>query len=96
MSRARARRRRLALTLTAAVVAGVWAGPVADALAGPSAVPVARTSYTVRAGDTLWAIATRIAPGQDPRAIVAAIADVNGLRTGQIVPGQSLVVPAAG
>jgi nucleoid-associated protein YgaU len=80
-----------------AVVAGLWAGPVAHALGGSTEpVPVASRSYVVRTGDTLWAIAGRLAPGRDPRPLVDAIARVNGVEAGDLVPGQTLVLPAGG
>jgi Tfp pilus assembly protein FimV len=94
MSRTRVRRRRFAVLATAAVVAGFWAGPVANALdRSPEALPVSTRTYVVRGGDTLWSIAGRIAPGRDPRALVDAIADANDVAAGSIVPGQRLVIP---
>ena len=82
---------------TGAVVAGLWAGPAAQALGGSTApVPVAGGSYVVRSGDTLWSIADRVAPGQDPRPVVDAIAAANQVAPGAIVPGQTLLVPLAG
>lgn len=94
MSRTRVRRRRLAVLATAAVVAGFWAGPVANALSrSTEMVPVSTRTYVVRSGDTLWSIAGRVAPGRDPRAVVDAIAGVNDVSAGSIVPGQSLVIP---
>jgi LysM repeat protein len=45
---------------------------------------------TVRAGDTLWSIATRLAPQRDPRAEVADLQRINSLRGGALVPGQVL------
>jgi nucleoid-associated protein YgaU len=83
--------------LALAVVVGVWAGPVGHALGGSSEpVPVSDRSYVVRAGDTLWSIAGRIAPGSDPRPVVDAIARANGVDAGAIVPGQVLRVPSVG
>ena len=97
MSRTGVRRRRLAVLATGAVVAGFWAGPVAQALGGSAEpVPVAGRSYVVRSGDTLWSIADRVAPGQDPRPVVDAIASANEVGPGLIVPGQTLVIPLAG
>jgi nucleoid-associated protein YgaU len=85
------------VTLGLGALALVWAGPMGEALSGGAAVePVSRTSYVVRSGDTIWAIARRAAPGHDPRAVVDAILESNGLDAGDLVPGQMLVVPTAG
>jgi nucleoid-associated protein YgaU len=94
MARTRVRRRRAVVVLTLAIVAGAWAGPVAEALTGSSARPVSRTTYVVGPGDSLWTIATRLAPGEDPRPLVDAIAAANHVDPGALTPGQSLVVPA--
>lgn len=83
------------MTLSVALVAGAWAGPMARALGGGrEAIPTARTSYLVRDGDTLWSIAERLAPGDDPRPLVDAIATANGVEAGALVPGSTLVIPA--
>ncbi len=83
------------MTLTAAVIAGAWAGPVAGALgAGRDSIPASRTSYVVRSGDTLWSIAERLAPGEDPRPLVDAIASANGVEAGALAPGATLEIPA--
>jgi nucleoid-associated protein YgaU len=50
-------------------------------------------SVTVRSGDTLWSIATRVAPNRDPRAEVAALQQRNRLIGVQLTPGQVLRVP---
>lgn len=85
------------MILTASAVIGAWAGPAADALGGGDRIePVARSSYVVRDGDTLWSIATRLVPGEDPRPVVDAIAATNGVSAGALVPGQTLVIPAGG
>lgn len=90
------RRRRLAATLSVALVAGVWAGPLGRIVAGDQGPALAsRSSYVVREGDTLWSIAQRVAPGEDPRPLVDAIVSVNGVDAGAIVPGQTLLVPSA-
>ena len=90
------RRRRLAATLSVALVAGVWAGPLGRIVAGDQGPALAsRSSYVVREGDTLWSIAQWVAPGEDPRPLVDAIASVNGVDAGAIVPGQTLLVPSA-
>ncbi len=95
MSRTDVRGRHLALILSAALITGAWAGPVTRALGGGRRpIPAARTSYLVRDGDTLWSIAERLAPGDDPRPLVDAIASSNGVEAGELVPGSTLVVPA--
>jgi membrane-bound lytic murein transglycosylase D len=58
--------------------------------ATPTAEWAPRTSYTVREGDTLSAIAKRHG------STVADIRQANGLRSTLIHPGQNLIVPRAG
>jgi LysM repeat protein len=45
---------------------------------------------TVRPGDTLWSIASRIAPQRDPRLTVAALEQLNHLDTPAVQAGQVL------
>ena len=47
-------------------------------------------TVTVQPGDTLWSIATRLAPQRDPRAEVADLQQLNHLGGGPLVPGQVL------
>ncbi|MCU1656642.1 MAG: peptidoglycan-binding protein [Pseudonocardiales bacterium] len=47
-------------------------------------------AVTVRTGDTLWAIATRIAPQRDPRAEVADLQRINHLSGVELTAGQLL------
>lgn len=54
---------------------------------------VGRVTYVVRPGDTLWSIAEQLAPGEDPRPLVDALARANAVPPGALVPGQVLVVP---
>jgi nucleoid-associated protein YgaU len=49
----------------------------------------------VRPGDTLWSIARRIQDG-DPRPLVDAIQAANRADPGALVPGEVLLIPAAG
>jgi hypothetical protein len=51
-----------------------------------------RTAYTVEAGDTLWAIARRVAPDRDPREVVDQLVRDNRLH-GSLQAGQQLLVP---
>jgi LysM domain len=52
-----------------------------------------RISYTVKPGDTLWSIAHRIAPGQDPRPVVDELIAANHLQ-GSLQAGQAIDLPA--
>ena len=82
------RRRRLgALLAVSATACLLYAG--ADAGAESRPVP-----YTVRAGDTLWSIATEHYPSSEaPRANVEAIREENGLEGSTIRPGAGLDLP---
>jgi nucleoid-associated protein YgaU len=53
----------------------------------------AGAAVTVRSGDTLWSIASRVAPDRDPRAEVAALQRANRLSGAALTPGQVLRVP---
>ena len=54
--------------------------------------PAPRVTYVVESGDTLWSIARRVAPGQDPRPVVDGLIEANDLRGG-LQAGQELSVP---
>jgi len=54
----------------------------------------AELSYvTVSGGDSLWSIAEEIAPGEDPREVIAQLLRFNELSSVGVVPGQQLAVP---
>jgi len=86
------RRRTVAAVLAVGIV--VVAGQAGGALGGsPLAAPERRPTASVqtvvvRPGDTLWAIAQRLAPGEDPRPIVDELAAAHG--SGPLLPGQTL------
>jgi hypothetical protein len=44
-----------------------------------------------RPGDTLWSIATRLAPGDDPRALVDDLVAARG--TAELQPGEHVRLP---
>jgi hypothetical protein len=55
---------------------------------------VGDTSVVVQYGDTLWSIASSVAgPGDDVRAVVAEIRQVNDLPGSDLEPGQVLQLP---
>ena len=89
----RVRRRRLvvlvafaAVVLLATLLAVQVVSWVADVEGSPSPEPldgtqlglVAGQEYVVQPGDTLWSIASEIAPDRDPRAVVDALREANG------------------
>ena len=91
------RRGRIVITLvmmTALVVAGFTLGRGSSQAADRH--HASRHTVTVEAGDTLWSVAARVAPHDDPRAVVAEIQDLNGLASAVVRPGEQLVVPTAG
>jgi LysM domain len=54
--------------------------------------PAPRITYVVESGDTLWSIARRVAPGQDPRPVVDGLTRSNDVRGG-LQAGQELSIP---
>jgi hypothetical protein len=51
------------------------------------------TYVTVGAGESLWAIAERVAPHSDPRDVIDAITSYNHLE-GDVHAGQRIAIPA--
>lgn len=96
MHRTYVRRRVAALILGVILVLAV-SGPMARAIGVVRDEPVlvsART-YVVRPGDSLWTIATTIAPAQDPRRVVLELDRANPGSTERLVPGQVLSIPGS-
>lgn len=73
--------------------AGTEAAPRAgtDGTAVLAQTPHAQT--VVQPGETLWAVAKRVAPGHDPRAVVHRIQRLNDLDGGLVRAGQLLLLP---
>ncbi len=63
-----------------------------SATATSSSTPL--STITVVGGETLWGVARQIAPGSDPRDVIADIMSVNRLKSATIVPGERLAIPA--
>jgi nucleoid-associated protein YgaU len=90
------RRRRLVVLAAAVVVLVILGLRLGSALgsvpaSAPERLPVPAT-YTVRAGDTLWSIASSLQPDGDVRDLVSRLIAANGGDT--IRPGQILGLPA--
>ncbi len=82
----------LAGVLTFLVVLGVgWSTGGQDT----GSVPASTQVVQVRAGDTLWSVAHRLAPAAAPAAVVDRIRQLNGLDADSTVyPGELLRVPS--
>jgi len=50
---------------------------------------------TVESGETLWSLARRVAPGNDPREVVQQIRVLNHLQGSSLQAGQQLLLPRA-
>jgi hypothetical protein len=61
--------------------------------AGSAAGGPVLATYVVQPGESLWSIASEVAPAADPRETIAVIRDLNGMQDSTVVPGQSVVVP---
>ncbi|MGH3691908.1 MAG: LysM peptidoglycan-binding domain-containing protein [Microbacterium sp.] len=61
---------------------------------GADTAAVSVETVTVMPGDTLWSIATGVAPDADPRDVIGDISRMNLLRGGEIQIGQTLAIPA--
>ncbi|HEY0248992.1 MAG TPA: LysM peptidoglycan-binding domain-containing protein [Gryllotalpicola sp.] len=85
-----------ALVAAPLVAVALWFGVNSGlaAASGESGAPAASfTHVTVTAGESLWQIAETIAPHSDPRDVISAIVDLNGLEGTTVTPGQTLAVP---
>ncbi len=94
MARTHVRRRRTALAGAALALVSVLFGPVGHAFQA-DATPRHPRTVVVRPGDSLWSIARRSEPGSDPRAVMYAIAAANGVRAGDLLAGQRLLLPTS-
>jgi hypothetical protein len=87
------RRNMLRMVLVPVIVVGLAVlllGPQADA--GPESV--ATVSHVVKAGETLWSIASaHTAPGDDVRHTVALIRSANGMPSGTVRAGVTITIP---
>ncbi len=88
------------LTLVTLMVAAFSLGRVGSQASPTGATPPHATTKhvmsqtVVQPGESLWAVAKRVAPGHDPRAVIDQLADLNHLESSTLQAGQLLIVPA--
>ena len=88
------RRRLVALALIVGLVLGVVSFMrSADATPTAEGQQAEAVTVVVQPGDTLWAIASELAPDADPRPLVARLTELTG--SASLQPGQQIVVPGA-
>ncbi len=81
----------LTLFTVACTAVAVLAGP---ALSTGATHHAASHTVVISSGETLWDIAQRVAPGEDPRAVIDDIVDLNALPdAGAVRVGQQIEVP---
>jgi nucleoid-associated protein YgaU len=88
------RRGRLVL-LAVAILLMLFGFSIGKSVSFASTVPAPATgsqTVIVQPGDTLWAIATQVAPKTDPRVTVQRIIALNGLRNADVLAGQQLAL----
>jgi len=81
----------VALVLVAAQAGGALGG---SPLAAPERRPAVSEAtgtvrYVVEPGDSLWSIAEVLAPGEDPRPVVDALAEAR--RGAPLIPGETII-----
>jgi nucleoid-associated protein YgaU len=89
----RARRLAVVLALCGGVVLGSWLAPLLSGGADEGLHLAGVSSVVVEPGDTLWSIAVSVADGEDVRAVIDRIQELNGLEGSGLVPGQVLQLP---
>lgn len=83
----------LAALLLAVFSVGQRDTQAASVGAGSGAAAPAAT--TVQPGESLWSLAQRIAPDNDPREVIAQIRRLNDLDSADLQVGQHLLLPTA-
>jgi nucleoid-associated protein YgaU len=71
-----------------------WITPLVTAGGGADLRLTGESSVVVEQGDSLWSIAASVAgEGDDVRAVVDRIQELNGLSGSAVLPGQVLELP---
>lgn len=91
------RGRALMLLALVAVLFAAFSLGRANTQAAPIAgeTPATVEQIIVQPGDSLWVVARRIAPENDPREVISQIRRLNRLGDSQLQAGQQLLLPTA-
>lgn len=79
--------------LLGAAAAGAQEGGVTNSVAGSTASTVTFETIVAIPGDTLWSIATEVAPKHDPREVIDEIVRLNQLPSSDLMAGQEIAIP---
>lgn len=92
------RGRTLVLLALVALLFGTFSFGRANSQAAPAVeapvVPAVQQTV-IQPGESLWTVARRIAPDNDPRAVIAQIRQLNDMTGSQVQAGQHLLLPVA-
>lgn len=83
----------VALPVVAAIAFAVLSGGSAQASLDEG-VQATFETINVMPGDSLWSIASDVAPHADPRDVIDGMISLNALPSSAITPGQTLAIPA--
>lgn len=92
----------MAVACVVAAILSVWmmmlavnidAGDGLTLGAGKQVIEYELITHVVQPGETLWGIAQRYRPGEDPRRVVAEIQEASGIEGGLIRAYQLVLVP---
>lgn len=75
-----------------ALVNGTFSNPADAAKATFTASDASFVYITIESGQTLWTLADKYAPEQDPRDWIANVVALNGLTSGEVHPGQRVAI----
>lgn len=84
---------RQATVLAVAVVAAISFFSGQAATAGSDAVKADFTYVTIHSGESLWQLAGKIAPNEDPRDWITKVVNLNALTSAEVAPGQRIALP---
>lgn len=89
------RGRALLVVLVMALTLVVFSLGRATSHAADSGAPITRPTTVVQSGETLWQVARRVAPREDPRVTIERILKLNDLAGAHLVrAGQQLILPS--